>query len=55
MLKGKTTLELSGESDPVLPESEGESDCLADRAQALDEQKVTFLYSILTRFSKMRI
>lgn len=28
------------ESDPVLREAETESDCLADRAAALDEQKV---------------
>lgn len=28
------------ENDPVLREADTESDCLADRAAALDEQKV---------------
>lgn len=36
MLRSKTIVE----TDPVLREAETESDCLADRATALDEQKV---------------
>lgn len=36
VLRSKTIVE----SDPVLREAETESDCLADRAAALDEQKV---------------
>lgn len=36
MLRSKTIVE----TDPVLREAETESDCLADRAAALDEQKV---------------
>lgn len=36
MLRSKTIME----TDPVLREADTESDCLADRAAALDEQKV---------------
>lgn len=36
MLRSKTIVE----NDPVLREADTESDCLADRAAALDEQKV---------------
>lgn len=41
MLQGKTTLQLSGDGDALGRDgADGESDCLADRAAALDEQKV---------------
>lgn len=33
------------ETDPVLRETESESDCLADRAAALDEQKAHLVCS----------
>lgn len=36
VLRSKTIVE----TDPVLREAETESDCMADRAAALDEQKV---------------
>lgn len=36
------------ETDPVLREAETESDCLVDRASALDEQKVNFQFQIST-------
>ncbi|XP_055529499.1 SPARC-related modular calcium-binding protein 2 isoform X2 [Wyeomyia smithii] len=38
LLQGKTTLELKGEQDPIFKDSEAESDCLSDRAAALEEQ-----------------
>lgn len=36
VLRSKTIVE----TDPVLREAESESDCLADRAAAMDDQKV---------------
>ncbi|XP_059617873.1 SPARC-related modular calcium-binding protein 1 isoform X2 [Phlebotomus argentipes] len=47
LLQGKTTLQLSGDGDTLGRDAnDGESDCLADRAAALDEQKsgTTALY-----------
>ncbi|XP_058829667.1 SPARC-related modular calcium-binding protein 2 isoform X3 [Topomyia yanbarensis] len=46
LLQGKTTLELKGEQDPIFKDSEAESDCLSDRAAALEEQRggATALY-----------
>ncbi|XP_055702238.1 SPARC-related modular calcium-binding protein 2 isoform X2 [Phlebotomus papatasi] len=47
LLQGKTTLQLSGDGDALGRDgADGESDCLADRAAALDEQKsgTTALY-----------
>lgn len=40
VLQGKTTLELKGDQDPIFKDSEAESDCLSDRAAALEEQRV---------------
>ncbi|EAT35811.1 AAEL012043-PA, partial [Aedes aegypti] len=42
----KTTLELKGDQDPIFKDSEAESDCLSDRAAALEEQRsgATALY-----------
>lgn len=39
----KTTLELRNESEGNVRENDGESDCLSDRAAALDEQRVILL------------
>lgn len=39
VLRGKP-IEVSGETDTTLRDGDGESDCLADRAAALDEQQV---------------
>ncbi|XP_062710410.1 SPARC-related modular calcium-binding protein 2 isoform X3 [Aedes albopictus] len=46
LLQGKTTLELKGDQDPIFKDSEAESDCLSDRAAALEEQRsgATALY-----------
>uniref|UniRef100_A0A1B0CF88 Sparc-related modular calcium-binding protein 2 n=1 Tax=Lutzomyia longipalpis TaxID=7200 RepID=A0A1B0CF88_LUTLO len=47
LLQGKTTLQLSGDGEALGRDgNDGESDCLADRAAALDEQKsgTTALY-----------
>lgn len=44
MLRSKAIVE----NDPVLREAETESDCLSDRAAALDEQKVRQInYSVI--------
>ncbi|XP_055611004.1 SPARC-related modular calcium-binding protein 2 isoform X2 [Uranotaenia lowii] len=44
--QGKTTLNLRGEQDPLFKDSEAESDCMSDRAAALEEQRggATALY-----------
>lgn len=42
MLRSKTIVD----TDPVLREIESESDCLADRAVALDEQKSHVVNSV---------
>lgn len=39
VLHGRTTLELKGENDPGLRETESESDCISDRAAALEDQR----------------
>lgn len=50
MLRSKTIKD----ADPVVRETESDSDCLADRAVALDDQKVSKVHCEFSRYTACR-